>query len=113
MKSTTGKKEAGERTDQPRKKATRKSAAKGSKSRTRKKEEAKTGQETEAAPAREEGQLDLIRRLIERLSSQLTSSENSKGTLGDLLKLLQLEKELTPQQHRELVVSWETPWDQQ
>ncbi len=76
---------------------------------------------TEAAPCgtkrspvegtRPESQLDLVRTLIRKFSEQLTREDGAKGSLGDLLKLMQLEKELAPREEaRELVVKWVAPW---
>lgn len=61
----------------------------------------------------EKTQLKLVRKLIEKISQELTCKDNAKGTLGDLLKLMQLEKELAPVDGgaKEIVVKWVAPWD--
>jgi hypothetical protein len=47
----------------------------------------------------------LIRQAIEALEYKLHSPE-LKGTMADLVRLLQMEKELTPELPREVRVQW-------
>jgi hypothetical protein len=47
----------------------------------------------------------LIRKAIEALEYKLHSPE-LKGTVADLVRLLQMEKELTPELPREVRVKW-------
>jgi hypothetical protein len=48
---------------------------------------------------------NLIRKAIESLEYKLHSPE-LKGTMADLVRLLQMEKELTPELPREVRVKW-------
>ena len=65
--------------------------------------------DTKYAEAREEVSLertlDLIRRLIKKLEEQINVPE-AKGTVGDYIKLLQLQKELEQRRIRRIEVKW-------
>ena len=49
--------------------------------------------------------LRLVRRLIEKVELQLDQTE-VKGTVGDYIKLLQLQKELEERQVNRIEVTW-------
>jgi hypothetical protein len=55
---------------------------------------------------------DLVSKFIERIEEKLESGE-MKPTVGDFIRLLQLEKELTEEQPREIKVSWVEPVEQE
>jgi vacuolar-type H+-ATPase subunit E/Vma4 len=50
----------------------------------------------------------LVSKVIERIEEKLESGE-MKPTVGDFIRLLQLEKELIEEQPREIKVSWVEP----
>lgn len=49
--------------------------------------------------------LSLIRRLIEKIEQQLDLTD-AKGSIGDYIKLLQLQKELEEKRFRRIEVKW-------
>ncbi|HXP87571.1 MAG TPA: hypothetical protein VN841_22755 [Bryobacteraceae bacterium] len=51
---------------------------------------------------------ETVRLLREKLGDSLAKGE-LKGTLADYIKLIQLEKEITEDEPREIVVSWTEP----
>jgi len=51
---------------------------------------------------------ELVSKVIEKIEQKLESGE-MKPTVGDFIRLLQLEKELTEEQPREIKVSWVEP----
>lgn len=53
-------------------------------------------------------QLALVRRLIRRFETKLATTD-MKASLGDLLRLMQIERELAPVEPREIVVRWVDP----
>jgi hypothetical protein len=57
---------------------------------------------------RMKGQLDLVQKVIEKIGKKLQEDKDIKGTIGDLVRLIQLEKEIeeeieTPD---EIKVTW-------
>lgn len=54
--------------------------------------------------------VNLIRKAIEALEAKLHSPE-LKGAVADLVRLLQIEKELTPELPREVRVQWVDSFD--
>lgn len=58
----------------------------------------------------EAGKRRLIQGLIARLSDRMESPEDGmKASLSDLIRLLQLERELTPERPRKITVEWVEP----
>jgi hypothetical protein len=71
-----------------------------------------SGPEKKQRSRRVRDDLAMVRKLIDRLSESLTAEGNVKGTLGDLMKLMQLEKEMAPQkERRQITVKWVAPWE--
>ena len=67
--------------------------------------------ETEAAPvetATEESQVRLVKKLLKQVERKL-SENDVKVTLGDYIRLVQLEKELEEDEPREIKVTWVNP----
>jgi hypothetical protein len=62
----------------------------------------KTGDSQEVAT---EKTLNLIRRLIEKIEQQLDLTD-SRGSIADYIKLLQLQKELEDKRFRRIEVKW-------
>jgi hypothetical protein len=62
--------------------------------------------------ARGRKKAELVSKVIERIEEKLESGE-MKPTVGDFIRLLQLEKELTEEQPREIKVSWVEPVEQE
>ncbi len=57
---------------------------------------------------RRRGKAALVNKVIEKIEAKLDGDE-LKPTVGDLLRLLQLEKELEDEQPKEIKVSWVGP----
>jgi hypothetical protein len=75
-------------------------------------QEAQTGAGEKQQARSVRNDLAMVRKLIDRLSESLTTEGSMKGTMGDLMKLLQLEKDLTPQrERRQITVKWVAPWE--
>jgi hypothetical protein len=53
----------------------------------------------------------LIRDLIQKISEQIQGSDKAGGSVADLTRLLQMEKELAPRRPRTITVVWEKPKD--
>ncbi|MBM3745328.1 MAG: hypothetical protein FJW34_05985 [Acidobacteria bacterium] len=64
-----------------------------------------------AEQARQESQKALVEEMIQKMKEKLTSGE-MKPSVGDLIRLLQLEKELEEEQPREIRVSWVEPCEE-
>lgn len=62
---------------------------------------------TDFKPSRTKRQL--INRLIKRVETGLHQTKDPKGTVGDLVRLLQLEDELTVKKPKEIKVRWVEP----
>lgn len=70
--------------------------------------EKKTAQ-TPGAPKQEsKKQARIVHKIIERVEERLTQNVE-KATLGDYIKLVQLEKELEAEMPREIRVTWVEP----
>lgn len=54
----------------------------------------------------------LIDELIEKLEKKL-KAEDTKGTMGDLIRLLQMQKELGEESPREVEVRWVEPKEEE
>jgi hypothetical protein len=50
-------------------------------------------------------QAEVVKKLLEKVEQKLTG-EDVKATLGDYIKLIQLQKELEDEQTREIKVTW-------
>jgi hypothetical protein len=61
--------------------------------------------ESGAMTETQDDKVDLIRKAIEGIECKLHSPE-LKGTMADLVRLLLMEKELTPELPREVRVQW-------
>ena len=59
-------------------------------------------------PARRRKKAELVERVIENFEKKLASDE-VKPTVGDLIRLLQLEQELNDEEPKEIRVSWVEP----
>jgi signal recognition particle GTPase len=64
-----------------------------------------------AQRARAKSQKELVEGMIEKLEKKLTS-EDVKPSVSDLIRLLQLDKELEDEQPREIKVSWVEPCEE-
>jgi hypothetical protein len=51
---------------------------------------------------------EVVRRLIDSLALKVSGVDNKPG-IADLVRLLQLEKELEPDEPREVIVRWVEP----
>ena len=51
----------------------------------------------------------LVDKMIQKLESQLDSSKEIRATLGDFIRLLQLQKELDDEKPKEIRVTWIEP----
>jgi vacuolar-type H+-ATPase subunit E/Vma4 len=78
----------------------------GSKNQT--KDEAAKAAEKKPGRKRRKKKAQLVSKVIERIEEKLESGE-MKPTVGDFIRLLQLEKELAEEQPREIKVSWIEP----
>jgi hypothetical protein len=54
------------------------------------------------------GQLGLVQKVIEKLGKRLETDSDIKGTIGDLVRLIQLEKEIEEEVETpdEIKVTW-------
>ncbi len=71
----------------------------------------KSGDEKATAPVEEGGQkskAELVSEVLQKMEQRLVSDE-LKPTVGDFIRLLQLEKELAEEQPKEIKVSWVEP----
>jgi hypothetical protein len=57
---------------------------------------------------RSEEQAELVKALLKKLEGKLSSKE-FKGTLGDFIRLLQLQRELDDERPAEIKVTWVEP----
>lgn len=76
---------------------------------------AKSAQTSEVKPdskatPRKKSKAKLVSQMIERLEQKISKDE-LKPTVGDFIRLLQLEKDLEEEQPREIKVSWVEPSD--
>jgi len=80
----------------------------GSTSKTNKKKKKEAQSEKESSGKASAGKAELVRQLIANIQAKL-GSEEAKATVGDFIRLLQLEKELEEEQPREITVTWIEP----
>lgn len=59
-----------------------------------------------------EEQAELVGELLEKMKGQM-KSENFKGTLGDFIRLLQLQRELAQDRPGEIKVTWVEPSEEE
>jgi hypothetical protein len=59
-------------------------------------------------PAMQEGQAGVVQKLLKNVEKKLSGKE-AKATLGDYIKLVQLQKELDEEQPKEIKVTWVEP----
>lgn len=71
--------------------------------------EQQSSERAEESQARQASHLAVVRELIKSFMSDIRSGNNVKGTVGDLLRLMQIEKELAPPEDHEVVVRWVDP----
>ena len=64
-----------------------------------------SGTSKKKSPRRARNKAQLISRVIAKIEDKLTSEE-LKPSVGDFIRLLQLEKELDEEQPKEIKVSW-------
>jgi len=64
-----------------------------------------------AKRARPDGKKALVEEMIQKMRRKLTAKD-MKPSVGDLIRLLQLEKELEDEQPREIKVSWVEPCEE-
>ncbi len=62
----------------------------------------------EPVKPRKRGKAALVSRVLRKMQKKL-ASDDLKPTVGDFIRLLQLEKELEDEQPREIKVSWVDP----
>jgi hypothetical protein len=62
-----------------------------------------------AARLTEASKLRIVRGLIARLHERMEEEDGLKGSLSDLIRLLQLEKELAPDRPHKITVQWVDP----
>lgn len=70
-----------------------------------------SNKETERAPAAKkpaESQARVVKKIRERVEQKLSESD-AKVTLGDYIRLVQLEKELEDEEPKEIKVTWVNP----
>lgn len=72
---------------------------------TAKEEETKS---TRKSVAKSKSKAELVSKVIEEFEKKL-NSDQLKPTVGDFIRLLQLEKELEEEQPREIEVTWVEP----
>jgi hypothetical protein len=66
------------------------------------------GTKEQEEPKKARNKAELVSKVIEKIEARLQSDE-LKPTVGDFIRLLQLEKELEEEQPREIEVSWVEP----
>src|SRR5579864_2312516 len=84
---------------------------KGKKARWSKKHERRKKKEQGRAaekPVESGGRAGVLKRLLKSVEKKL-SGEDVKATLGDYIKLVQLQKEMDDEQPREIRVTWVEP----
>ena len=59
-------------------------------------------------PKQEKGRAEAVRKMLLKLEKKVESGE-LKGTLGDYIRLIQLQKEMTPETPSEIRVTWVEP----
>ena len=74
----------------------------------RKKTSKKAGRTARGKPKPKGSKLELVNRLLLTVESRLAKDE-LKATLGDFIRLLQLQKVLETEQPREIEVRWVEP----
>jgi len=62
-------------------------------------------------PARRSSESELVEKVIEKIEEDLRQRK-LKGSVGDLIRLLQLRKELKEDEPREIKVSWVEPHEE-
>jgi hypothetical protein len=74
----------------------------------------KAAGEAESAPKRprRKSKAALVSKVIEKIEQKL-DSDQLKPTVGDFIRLLQLEKELKEEQPKEIKVSWVEPKEEE
>ncbi len=77
----------------------------------RKKRKARSGAAKKPRKSRK-SKVKLVEQVIENLEKKLESNE-LKPSVGDFIRLLQLEKELEQEQPREIKVSWVEPREEE
>ena len=75
-------------------------------------EETPQGKKPHAQPARRKSQHALVEKMIEKIEEKLDKDE-LKPSVGDLIRLLQLDKELKEEQPKEIKVSWVEPHEEE
>jgi hypothetical protein len=71
----------------------------------------KSGQSSQSRKSRK-SKAELVGKVIENLEQKLEANE-LKPSVGDLIRLLQLERELEAEQPREIKVSWVEPREEE
>jgi len=66
------------------------------------------GKQPEGGRSRARNKAELVHTVIQKIEERLIKEE-LKPTVGDFIRLLQLEKELEDEQPREITVSWVEP----
>lgn len=61
-----------------------------------------------AKPAAKRSKAEVVQKILERMEDKL-SHDDVKATLGDYIRLVQLEKELEDDEPREIKVTWIEP----
>lgn len=84
----------------PKKRAVKKTAAPAGT------EEAKAEQPKKRRSRRKKNQAEIIGDLLENLEKKLIDPDGSKGTIGDYIRLLQMQRELTDEGPKEISVRW-------
>ncbi len=79
--------------------------------RPRQREEKPPGEKPRAKRARRQCESELVDRAIEKIEEEL-NRDKLKGSVGDLIRLLQLRKELDEEQPKEIKVSWVEPHEE-
>ncbi len=87
-------------------KKARKSAKLGARAGSRKR--AVTAADGEAGEGGTESKQEIVRRLLAQIETKL-KHETGKATVADFIRLLQLERELSEDEAKEVVVQWVEP----
>jgi hypothetical protein len=69
---------------------------------------AASGARRVAGPEANEGRAEVVKKLLRKLEQKL-ASDDVKATLGDYIRLVQLQKELDEESPREIKVTWIEP----